>query len=229
MKKIDKNDILDQLRRRIITMDLTPGEPLDETLLCQELNISRTPLREILRLLSGEGYIRIMENRGAFVSPMDYHSMRNFFQTAPMIYAAISRLAAERALPADIDRLADDQNRFRDAMESRSVNGMIYYNDRFHHNIGVIADNEFLQPSLQRLLIDHARIGMTFWNSHDETRLDRIRQACADHDRLIEALAANAADSAVEITIEHWQLSKNHSDEFIQPNPLTDADILIAE
>ena len=57
MKKIDKNDILDQLRRRIITMDLAPGEPLDETLLCQELNISRTPLREILRLLSGEGYI----------------------------------------------------------------------------------------------------------------------------------------------------------------------------
>lgn len=229
MTKIDKSTLLEHLRRQIITMELAPGEPLDEAELCCQLKISRTPLREILRHLSGEGYVRIMENRGAFVAPMDHQSMRTFFQTAPMIYASISRLAAEQATSDDIDVLAGYQRRFKDALEQQSIDGMVYYNDRFHYQIGLIADNAYLQPSLHRLLIDHARIGMTFWQGRTVENEARIRQACADHDRLIEALSQNAADDAVHITGEHWQLSKDHIDEFIQPAPLNDFTMLVAE
>ena len=88
--KYSKDDVLSTLRRQILTMELEPGQPLDEAWLTRIFGLSRTPLREVLRQLSGEGYTQIHENRGAFVSPMDHKSMRNFFLTAPMIYAAIS-------------------------------------------------------------------------------------------------------------------------------------------
>ncbi len=223
-KKIDKTDILDQIRRQIITMELMPGEPLDEVEICTKMGISRTPLREILIHLSGEGYIQIRENRGAFVSSMDYHSMRRFFQTAPMIYAAMSRLAAENATPYQIDLLAEQQQHFVKAQHNQSIGGMIYYNDRFHHQIGLIADNAFLMPSLKRLLIDHARIGNTFWNDSDDEQAKRITKASEDHDQLIEAIAAHDAEAAVAITVDHWQLSKDHIDIFIKPDPIMETD-----
>lgn len=223
-KKIDKTDILEQLRRQIITMELVPGELLDEVELCARLGISRTPLREIFIHLSGEGYIQIRENRGAFVSSMDYHSMRRFFQSAPMIYSAMSRLAAENATTDQIDLLAQQQRQFVDAQKSQSIQGMVYFNDRFHHQIGIIADNAFLMPSLKRLLIDHARIGNTFWKKSSEDQADRMQQASQDHDQLIAAIAAHDAEAAVEITVNHWHLSKDHIDVFIMPDPIMDTD-----
>ena len=86
-------------------MEIAPGQLLDETALSVEFGISRTPLREVIQRLCGEGYLSSQENRGAKVSSMDFASMRKFFQTAPMIYAAVARLAAENANEAQIEKL----------------------------------------------------------------------------------------------------------------------------
>ncbi|MDP6219653.1 MAG: GntR family transcriptional regulator, partial [Alphaproteobacteria bacterium] len=94
-------------------MELEPGQPLDEVRLSEEFNVSRTPMRDILRRLAGEGYVQIRDQRGTVVAPMDPKSMRNFFLTAPMIYAATSRLAAQLATSAQIDDLAVIQKRFK--------------------------------------------------------------------------------------------------------------------
>ena len=90
-----KNDCLDDLRMRILTLDIAPGSPLEETVLCERYGMSRTPMREILQRLNGEGYVELNQNRGAKVASMDLVLMRTFFRTAPMIYASINRLAAE--------------------------------------------------------------------------------------------------------------------------------------
>ena len=144
---ISKDDILQQLQRRILTMELEPGQPLDEVRLSEEFNVSRTPMRDILRRLAGEGYVQIRDQRGTVVAPMDPKSMRNFFLTAPMIYAATSRLAAQLATAAQIDDLAAIQKRFKEAVEDEAVDALVYFNDRFHFTIGEMADNPFLAPS----------------------------------------------------------------------------------
>jgi DNA-binding GntR family transcriptional regulator len=229
-KKITKDDVLTLLRRQILTMELKPGEALDETSLAQRYGLSRTPMREVLRQLSGEGYTQIREHRGAIVSPMDYQSMRQFFLSAPMIYAAVSRLAAQSATPTQIQTLAGVQDQFKDAVKRQNVEGMVYYNDRFHHQIGVMADNPYLMPSLQRLLIDHARIGQTFWvekgdapqnapKKNDEP-IDKITTASQHHDAFIEAFDAGDEDEAVRLTLEHWSLSSHFMHLYIHPTPL---------
>ncbi|MCE2517142.1 MAG: GntR family transcriptional regulator [Alphaproteobacteria bacterium] len=219
-KKFSKDDVLTELRRQILTMELAPGEPLDETGLGQVFGLSRTPMREVLRQLSGEGYTLIRVNKGGIVSPMDPIAMRNFFLSAPMIYSAISRLAAQCATRPQIDELADIQIKFKAEVAAQSVDGMVYYNDRFHHQIGVMSGNPYLMPSLQRLLIDHARIGQTFWKPTSDDRASNVPTASQHHDEFIEVFAAGDEDAAVRLTLEHWELSRHYMDLFIHPVPL---------
>ena len=147
-----------------------------------------------------------------------------------MIYAAVSRLAAQSATPTQIQTLAGVQDQFKDAVKRQNVEGMVYYNDRFHHQIGVMADNPYLMPSLQRLLIDHARIGQTFWvekgdapqkalQKNDEP-IDKITTASQHHDAFIEAFDAGDEDEAVRLTLEHWSLSSHYMHLYIHPTPL---------
>ena len=220
VKKTTKDDVLTDLRRQILTMELSPSHPLDEASLCESFGLSRTPMREVLRQLSGEGYTQIRENKGAIVSPMDHKSMRNFFLSAPMIYAAISRLAAQSATAKQVDALADIQAKFKEEVARRSVDGMVYYNDRFHHQIGLMSDNPYLMPSLQRLLIDHARIGQTFWTRKSHETAEKISTASEHHDAFVEVFAAGDEEEAVRLTLEHWELSHKYMDLFIHPQPL---------
>ena len=225
---ISKDDILQQLQRRILTMELEPSQPLDEVRLSEEFNVSRTPMRDILRRLAGEGYVQIRDQRGTVVAPMDPKSMRNFFLTAPMIYAATSRLAAQLATAAQIDDLAAIQKRFKEAVEDEAVDALVYFNDRFHFTIGEMADNPFLAPSLQRLLIDHARIGQTFWNVGSDGPSGAVREASRHHDRFLEIFAANDEEAAVALTLEHWELSRTNIESYIRPTPLSvDIDLAV--
>src|SRR5215203_4604556 len=88
-----KTTLYETLKRQILTLELPPDQDLDEVRLSEEYGISRTPVRDVLRQLSGEGYIDIRENRGARVIPMNHSTLRDFFLVAPMIYEAVGRLA----------------------------------------------------------------------------------------------------------------------------------------
>lgn len=101
------------LVHRILTLDIEPGSTLDETLLSKEYGLSRTPLREVFQKLAGDGYLTQNENRSTKVSSMYLSSMRNFFQSAPMIYAAVGRLAAENSTKTKIEDLKKAQVSFR--------------------------------------------------------------------------------------------------------------------
>ena len=218
---ISKDEIIDQIKRQILMLELAPGSPLDEVSLSRQFEISRTPMRDILRQLSGEGYVQLRENKGAIVAPMDAKSMRNFFLTAPMIYAAISRLAAQQATAAQIDKLRETQAQFKQAVTAQSVEQMVFLNDAFHFQIGEMADNPYLTPSLQRLLMEHARIGQTFWQTARQENQSTIQEACDHHDQFIDIFASHDEEAAVELTLAHWDLSRAKMDEFIRPDPLS--------
>lgn len=220
MSLSNKERLLADLKRKILTLEIEPGATLDETSLSAEYGISRTPLREVFRQLAGEGYIQIRDNRGTIVSPMSHRTLRDFFMTAPLIYASVARLAARNARPAQIAELRAAQNRFRAAVRAGSVEDMVFWNDRFHFIMGEMADNPYLMPSLRRLLIDHARIGQTFWNARDATMRDRIEVAADQHDSFIGLIEAADEEGAVALTLEHWALSRDHLEMFVRPEPL---------
>lgn len=211
---------LEDLRRKILTQELEPGFSLDEMEVSERYGISRPPLREVLRQLAGEGYVQLIENRGAQVAPMTHKTLRNFFVAAPMIYAATTRLAAENATPAQIVRLKECQWAFRQAIKTGDAAERALGNERFHSMIGEMADNEFLMPSLRRLLIDHTRIAMTFYNPR-KVALAAQREAAADqHDQFIALIEAGDADGASDLAVAHWELSRAWIESFVTPESM---------
>lgn len=220
MGKMSKQNVIETLKTRILQLDLEPGALLDESSLSAQFGISRTPMREIFQTLSGSGYLTIERNRGAKVASMDFSTMRHFFQAAPMIYASISRLAAEQANVAQIKELKEIQRKFRASIKGGRVPETAMHNHRFHEFIGQMANSPYLTPSLNRLLIDHTRIGQLFYRSTTSDDEKRIGEAADHHDTMIEAFANHRAAEAVKLTLDHWELSRRMMEKFVSPDPL---------
>jgi DNA-binding GntR family transcriptional regulator len=206
----------DALRRRILTMQIAPGAVLDEVALSEEFGLSRPPVRELMRQMAGEGYIDLEANRAARVTSMNYHSLRDFFLVAPMIYIATTQLAAERASKADIDLLRRVQSEFRKATADDDVDGRIFSNNEFHLQIGKVARNDYLIPSLRRLLIDHGRIGRTFFR-RDPAAREQLEVAADQHDQIIDAIERHDPETAARVVRSHLDLSRRNMAAYAAP------------
>jgi DNA-binding GntR family transcriptional regulator len=193
---------------------------MDEMALSREYEISRTPLRDVFRVLAGEGFLVIRSNRGAKVSSMDQKTLRDFFLVAPMVYAAVSRLAALNATEGQIAELEQMQKQFVQAVKDGDVQSKVYFNDQFHNFVGVMADNAFLIPSLRRLLIDHARIAQTFYRPTNLEMREALAKATHHHDLMIDAFRRHDEEEAARLAIEHWELSRRQIENFVTPESM---------
>ena len=220
MKHFTKTDCLDDLRRRILSTDLKPGHDLDEAGLSGYYNMSRTPLREVLQRLQGEGYVVMSANRGAKVASMDIDVLRTFFQTAPMVYANIAHLACEHRTSAQLGALKQAQIGFAKAAKSSDAAEAALANHTFHAIIGYMASNTYLLASLARLQIDHTRMSQTFYRPAvpEETML--VLKAIEQHDAMIAAIEAGEGALAIDLTLQHWDLSRDRMERYVRPDPL---------
>jgi len=207
------------LRRRILTMEIAPGSVLDEVALAEEFGLSRPPVREIMRQMAGEGYIELEANRPARVTSMSYQSLRNFYLVAPMIYSVTTKLAAENASKADVELLKRVQREFRRAAASGDVEGRIFSNNEFHLEIGKVARNDYLIPSLRRCLIDHGRIGRTYFRN-DRSAKKQLDVAADQHDEIIEAIERHDPEGAARIIRAHMDLSRRNMAAYATPDAL---------
>lgn len=220
MKPNSKRDVADTLKRRVLSMEIAPGQLLDEVALAANFGISRTPMREIIQRLCGEGYLTQEENRGAKVASMELSTLRHFYQAAPMIYASMARLAAEQATSQQIELLKQIQLAYRESINKGRGSETAMHNHRFHQMIGEMGASPYLMPSLNRLLIDHTRIAQIFYRSKSPDGATRIEKAADQHDAMIEAIANHSASDAVDLTLQHWELSRGRMQEFVSPDPL---------
>jgi DNA-binding GntR family transcriptional regulator len=209
------------LRRRILTMELPPGAVLDEVALSEEFGLSRPPVRELMRQMAGEGYIELEANRAARVSSMSYQSLHDFFLLAPMIYITANKLAAENGTRGQLDVLKQVQQSFRKAVDNCDVEGRVFYNDQFHRQIGEMAHNVYLVPSLRRLQIDHARIGKVFYKHPNTPRMqEELELATQQHDEMIEAIGKRNPEAAGELARLHLELSRRNMAMYAAPEGL---------
>ncbi|MDD9923246.1 MAG: GntR family transcriptional regulator [Boseongicola sp.] len=220
MAKLTKDDCYRDLKNRILSTDLAPGSDLDEATLTDRYGLSRTPLREIFQRLAGGGYVRLETNRGAKVASMDIGTMRTFFQTAPMVYANIARLAAENRTTKQLDVLKEAQRQFGRATDHGDTSASALANHRFHAMIGAMAHNPYLSACLDRLLIDHTRLSHQFYRPKSSGDNARIAKASEQHDAMISAIEGHEAALAIDLTLQHWDLSKDRMEDFVRPDPL---------
>ncbi|TBU91219.1 GntR family transcriptional regulator [Phytopseudomonas dryadis] len=216
---LDRKAVLgDALRRRILSMELAPGAVVDEIALCNEFGLSRPPVRELLRQIAAEGYIELEANRAPRVASMSHDSLRSFYLAAPLIYIATTQLAAVHASASEIEVLKGIQRQFRRAIEEKDVEGRVIHNDAFHLEIGKMAHNDYLMPSLRRLLIDHARLGKIFYRHPTTDDMQRdLETACVQHDQMIDAIERQDPDTAADVVRAHFELSRRRMAEYAAP------------
>ncbi|WP_147112912.1 GntR family transcriptional regulator [Tateyamaria sp. syn59] len=220
MAKHKKSFCAEDLRARILTQDIAPGSDLDEARLAEEYGISRTPLREVLQRLAGGGFVRLEENRGAKVESMDFATMRVFFQTAPLIYCSVARQAAENRTSRQVADLKDIQHEFIGVARAGDAASAGLLNHAFHEKIGDMARNPYLLAGLRRMLIDHTRLGQTFFAPQSEADKTRVTKAIEQHDAMISAIEAQEPNLATDLTLQHWDLSRDQLEKFVRPDPL---------
>lgn len=212
--------LVDDLKVQVLTLVLRPGEDLDESRISQRYDLSRTPLREVFRELAGEGYLELRENRGARVSEMSFTTMRDFFLAAPMIYGAILSLAAENRTDYQIAELKKAQSTFVASLKKGGAAERSLANNAFHEVTGAMAGNVYLLPSFKRLLIDHARIGMTFYKPMNNEMAERLATARQQHDEIIDAIEQRDAARAMQLAESHWNLSRGQIELYVTPQSL---------
>ncbi|MER9120947.1 GntR family transcriptional regulator [Mesorhizobium sp. M0954] len=208
---LDRKGILaETLVHRILTMQLEPGAVLDEVALSEEFGLSRPPVRELMRQMAGEGYVDLEANRAARVSIMSYQTLRDFLIVAPMIYVGTTKLAAVNHNAGDLAVLKQTQQRFRQSIADGHVENRVIFNHQFHLNIGRMAHNPYLLPSLKKLLIDHARIGKIFYRQNGGPRIQRDQETAAlQHDQMIEAIEARDAERAGDVVRAHLEVFRS--------------------
>lgn len=220
---LSKKDIaFASLQERILKLELAPGTTLEEGPLCAEFGLSRTPMRELLQKLSGLGYITLSAGRGATVADINLQKIRQFFQAAPLLHALIARLAADAADSNAEQALRIAQANMNRARVSRNAASLALADHQFHVTLCQIADNPFLGPSLERLLIEQTRMSQGFYGIKGSQGTAQIDKSLAEHEALVDAILRKDAGLAVAIAMAHWEPVRDFIEQNMQPEPLMD-------
>ncbi len=215
-----KTALSEHLKQVVLTCELAPGQDLDEVALCEQFELSRTPVREVFRELDGDGFLDLREGRGVRVAELSHTTLRDFFLAAPMVYGAVLRLAAANALPHQITRLKAAQETYRQTLRNGTAAERTLANNAFHLITGEMAANIYLLPSFHRLLIDHARIGMTFYRPTSNEMATNVSESADQHDEMIAAIEARDDQRAAALADAHWALSREQIERFVMPPAL---------
>lgn len=189
---------VDLLRERIYAHTLAPGQRLDETVLATQLGISRTPLREALKVLAAEGLVDLQPHRGCFVTELSLQDLEDIFPIMAMLEGRVAREVAEKRGPDQLQAL----DALHERLEHHAAAGRIdeYYetNYVFHDTLQTYAGNRWLQGVIGdlRKLLKLSR--------HHSLRLEgRLAQSLAEHRALMRALHAGDADAADGVMRDH--------------------------
>ena len=206
-----------RLREDILALRMPPGARIDEGALVRDLRISRTPVREALIRLAGEGLVELLPNRGARVADIPLVALPEFFEALSLAQRATHRWAALRRTTADLARIEAEHRRF--ARVARSEPEAIPAANRaFHAAIAQAARNAFLAQSYGELLDQGLRLAR-FTVLHDPprgtTRRRHFDAVVADHEVLLRAIRRGDAAAAERCAVEHAALFRGRVLDFL--------------
>ena len=195
-----------QIRLRILDGTLAPGAPLSENQLSAALKLSRTPVREALARLEREGLIRTVAGRGAFVSEVTPHDIREIYEVREQLEGFATRVAAERMTASDIDALEAILRQTRAAMAAGAAKEAWDTDVALHRKILETTQNRRLIMILATLDDQMHRI-RTMWTRTAAWQED----AMAEHEELVACIRRRDPAAAEQALRRHLQSSCEHA------------------
>jgi len=190
-------DVAELLRQRIFLRELPPGSWIDEMKLAEQYGISRTPMREALKVLAAEGLVTMKVRRGAYVTEVSEKDLADVYHLLSLLESDAAGMVARHASPVQIQALQALHDELEKSLDDRDR--FFTFNEQFHLALMETADNRWRDQMVQDL-----RKVMKLNRHNSLFKTGRLEASLAEHRALMAALAARDAGAAVACMQAHF-------------------------
>lgn len=190
-------EVAELLRQRIFKRELEPGSWIDELKIAEEYGISRTPLREALKVLAAEGLVTMKVRRGAYVTEVSEKDLADVYHLLSLLESDAAGVVAERASPAQRAELQALHQALEEAVDDRDR--FFAVNEQFHMRLLEMADNRFREQMVADL-----RKVMKLNRHNSLLKTGRITESLAEHRAIMAALLAGNGEQTMQRMREHF-------------------------
>jgi DNA-binding GntR family transcriptional regulator len=213
-------ELLEQLRLLINQGDLAPGIRVPERELCQRFGISRTPLREALKVLAAEGLVQLLPNRGARVATLEDTHLEHLFEVIALLEAEGGRLACARITEPALAEIQAMHYRMYAHFLRQELPAYFTLNQAIHEAILEAAGNPVLIATYKSLA---GRITRARYLSN-RIRPDRWKSAMDEHEEIVQLLARRDGEALAALLSRHLQNKRDVIMDQIQTTPADPAE-----
>ena len=195
-------EVAELLRQRIFSRELKPGNWIDELKIAEDYGISRTPLREALKVLAAEGLVTMKVRRGAYVTEINEKDLTDVYHLLSLLESDAAGVVATKASEAQLRELqalhAELEATARPGQQNRDR--FFEINERFHMRLLEIADNRWRDQMVADL-----RKVMKLNRQHSLLKAGRIEESLKEHQAIMDALRERDAAAAMQRMQEHFR------------------------
>jgi DNA-binding GntR family transcriptional regulator len=193
-----------RLRQMITEGELAPGMRLNERILCEQLAVSRTPLRESFKTLAVEGLVELLPNRGAIVAQMSIEDIEQTFEVMSALEGLSGQLACQRIGDAEIMEIRALHFEMLSAHARRDLPRYYRINQAIHNCINAAAGNAVLTSTYQQM---NSRIqSLRFRSNFNQEKWDA---AVREHGEMLAALEKRDGAGLRDILQQHLVAKRN--------------------
>lgn len=190
--------VAERLRQGIVEGLLEPGVRLNERVLCELMGVSRTPMREAIKKLAGEGLIRLEPNKGAVVARLTRDEVAAAFEVIASLESLSGVLAAQRAKESEIKAILSMQEKMEKAFRKKDLSTYYQINAEIHNAINKAAGNPVLSELFRSI---NQRLQSLRFRSNLDTK--KWAAAVKEHAAIAKALAARDQELLGRLLCEH--------------------------
>ena len=190
-------EVAELLRQRIFSRALEPGSWIDELRIAEELGISRTPLREALKVLAAEGLVTMKVRRGAYVTEVSEQDLRDVYHLLALLESDAAAVVATTATDAQLTDLQALHQELENAVTDRDR--FFTINERFHMRLLALANNRWRDQ-----MVGDLRKVMKLNRHNSLFKSGRLQESLAEHRAIVAALVARQASEAAERMRQHF-------------------------
>jgi len=191
-------EVAELIRQRIFRRELEPGSWIDEVKLAQEYGISRTPLREALKVLAAEGLVTMKVRRGAYVTEVSERDLAEVYHLLALLESDAGAVVAERASAAEVKELQKLHKELEAAAGDRDR--FFGINERFHMRLLEIAGNRW-----RNQMVADLRKVMKLNRHNSLLKAGRVKESMLEHRAIMESIAARDSKLATKRMQEHFR------------------------
>ncbi len=192
------DEVAERLRKLILDGELEPKSRINEAELCERFGISRTPLREAIKILATEGLLELLPNRGSRIAGISEHELDEMIEVVAGLEAIAAELACKAISTAEIAAIEEKHARMLAAWKREDDPAYFELNREIHEAIMAAARNATLQGIYANL---SGRIQRTRYSAHKTP--EQWRRAVEEHERMVVLLKARDGAALAPLMREH--------------------------